>query len=192
MQECRCTVECLTLGDSLARRTWGSDSPLESVSLPSHPVAALIRGAGPDNKHERGTAANRCGFPNQDHPGHVYPKCHIYLLLVLELQQEYSFYERCPRVQKEVVAKREPLTSRKIAIAFFDEVLKSGCDFFELGCVLNCQKYGYHSHAGCSCNHARICRKDEIHDGEVAVSIQMEVQRHTCDHWIRKNRSVPT
>ena len=38
---------CLTLGDSFARRTWGSDSPLESVSLPSHPVAALTRAAGP-------------------------------------------------------------------------------------------------------------------------------------------------
>ena len=29
------------LSDSLPRRTWGSDSPLLSVSLPSHPVAAL-------------------------------------------------------------------------------------------------------------------------------------------------------
>jgi len=29
------------LSDSLARRPWGSDSPLLSVSLPSHPVAAL-------------------------------------------------------------------------------------------------------------------------------------------------------
>jgi hypothetical protein len=35
-----------TLSDSFARRTWGSDSPLESVSLPSHPVAALSRAAG--------------------------------------------------------------------------------------------------------------------------------------------------
>jgi len=34
-----------TLGDSLARRTWGSDSPRERVSLPSHPVAALARAA---------------------------------------------------------------------------------------------------------------------------------------------------
>ena len=29
------------LSASLARRPWGSDSPLLSVSLPSHPVAAL-------------------------------------------------------------------------------------------------------------------------------------------------------
>jgi len=44
----RCVLStCLTLSDSFARRTRGSDSPLESVSLPSHPVAALTRAAGP-------------------------------------------------------------------------------------------------------------------------------------------------
>jgi hypothetical protein len=44
----RCLLStCLTLSDSFARRTRGSDSPLESGSLPSHPVAALTRAAGP-------------------------------------------------------------------------------------------------------------------------------------------------
>jgi hypothetical protein len=46
----RCVLSTyLTLSDSFARRTRGSDSPLESVSLPSHPVAALARAAGPWN-----------------------------------------------------------------------------------------------------------------------------------------------
>ena len=44
----RClSYSSVTLSDSFARRTRGSDSPLESVSLPSHPVAVLTRAAGP-------------------------------------------------------------------------------------------------------------------------------------------------
>jgi len=179
------------LRDSLARRTWGSDSPLESVSLPSHPVAALVRGAGPITSMSEARQATFVDFPIEiiqvTHTQNVTFTCYR----CWNYNRKNSFYKSCPRFQKEVMTKGKPLTSRKRAKALFDEVLKSGCDFFGMGVVLNCQKCGHHSHAGCSCNHARVCRKDETSDGEVAVSIQMEARRHTCDHWIRKVRSVP-